>query len=492
MLVPLTEITASETQFDCCIVGAGPAGITLALALANRGWKVALIESGGWAFSSAAQSLNDGYVSGDPYPDLSATRLRYLGGTSNHWGGFCRPLDAEDFESRPERPGWPIKRDDLDPYLTAAGEILEIGKSFPADRLLQQSGGLLKEIIFHFSPPVRFGEKYFNALAASPNIALCLDATVTGFEHERGRVTGLLVKNASGDAGLVRSQVVTLAAGAIENVRLLLWGNEQLGGALVENPSLLGRFVMDHPHFTTADALLVDERLLHADPSVRVLSRPVFFISPSADFMQTHGVLNCCMRLRKAGYSDTRALIADLACVAPETAQWAASLFDRDLICGAHIHAVWEQLPRSENRIKLVDEKDAMGVPRVHLHLTRSDLERHTALACTEALGTYMAAAGIGRLKIKAWLQDNEPYPANDELVGPHQLGGTRMSATSKDGIVDRNCRVFGTSNLYVASGSVFPAGGHANPTLTIVQITLRLADHLHRERLSRTRTTKL
>jgi len=142
----------------------------------------------------------------------------------------------------------------------------------------------------------------------------------------------------------------------------------------------------------------------------------------------------------------------------------------------------WEQLPHAENRIVLDPaNRDAFGVPRLKLHWRLHDEVRATALQTMIQLGRDLVAANAGRIGVLPYLTDQLPFPPGDERGGRHHMGGTRMGIGPGDGVVDRDLRVFGTRNLYVAGSSVFRTGGYANPTLSIVQLSLRLADHLRR-----------
>jgi len=141
-----------------CIIGSGPAGITLALQLEKKGISSVIVEAGGFDYITSIQEAYQGTVIGDPYFDLSVARLRYFGGTSGHWAGWCRPLDEVDFEPRKgfQNSGWPIRKKDLDPYIKDTDAILELGP-LQADVPIDANW---KEIHFEFSPPVRFCQKY--------------------------------------------------------------------------------------------------------------------------------------------------------------------------------------------------------------------------------------------------------------------------------------------------------------------------------------------
>ena len=114
---------------DICIAGAGAAGVALALSLAGQNHEVVLLEAGGFDYDEADQDLYDGKAVGRPYHEIRTTRLRYLGGSTNHWGGMCSHLEPFDFEKRAWVPysGWPISFDDLEPWYVRAHPWLELG-----------------------------------------------------------------------------------------------------------------------------------------------------------------------------------------------------------------------------------------------------------------------------------------------------------------------------------------------------------------------------
>lgn len=471
MLLALGDI-GQQDCFDCCVIGTGPAGITCALKLVRSGKRVLLLEGGGREPSEQSQNLYRGTTLGDPYCRLDVGRLRYFGGTSGHWGGWCRTLDAEDFDARPalDMPGWPITKADLDPYLPEASRILEIPE-IQHDREIPPSG--LKHINFAFSPPVRFGKKYFDQMAASQRIFLVLGANVTGFEVTDAGIGGVHVQDFKSNYFTVRANAYILAAGGIENSRLLLWSNVQTGGRTVRRAETLGRYWMDHPHCTLGEALIA------GTPAMELNQRGIACFAPTPEMRSQQKILNCSMRVEPVPYHDAKRLVAELTCVAPELGSWAEQALGKRIVCGGRVFGVWEQEPNFDNRISLSSVRDALGVPRPVLHFRKSMLNYRTVQLVSRRLGDYLAQSNTGRIKLDPWLTANAGYPQDLEIVGHHHMGGTRMAASAAEGIVDSNCKVFGQPNLYIAGSSVFASGGHANPTLTIVQLALRLGTHL-------------
>ena len=171
--------------------------------------------------------------------------------------------------------------------------------------------------------------------------------------------------------------------------------------------------------------------------------------------------------------------VLSIACVAPRLAGWMFRQLGIRSICGVLVRATWEPEPRADNRIELSSMRDALGVPRPKLFWRKGEADLRTVRVAAERLGAYLAQSEAGRLRLDPWVLGEEPYPAEGQVAGQHHIGGTRMAARPEDGIVDADCKVFGQSNLYIAGSSVFPSAGHANPTLSIVQLALRLADRL-------------
>jgi len=460
-------------RYDVCIVGSGPAGISCGLELAAAGKRVLILEGGGRDIEFESQDLYEAEVQGDPYFDLTVARLRFFGGTSNHWEGWCRTLDAIDFETKPylDVPGWPITKADLDPYFGKAADILEIGP-IPPDTPVKGSG--LNEVYFVYSPPVRFAEKYEDTIAAQENLDLVLHANLQSFQTDGTRVTGVRVADFEGNETDISAAFFVMAMGGIENSRFLLWGNALTNGALVKRPETLGAYWMEHPNFTIGDYLL------HDRSNFRGNDRRITYFSPTAETILSDEILNSELMLRPVDYEGLEALVANIACVAPTYGRWAVEKMGRNLICGGVLRSAWEQEPRAANRIELSKEKDALGIPRVVLHWQKSPLDLKTVRTSAELFGRYLASSDLGRVRLDPWVLGEAEYPVNDELAGYHHLGGTRMATDPAFGIVDRDCKVFGQDNLFVAGSSVFASGGYANPTLTIVQLAVRLAGHLN------------
>jgi choline dehydrogenase-like flavoprotein len=463
----IQQASLGTRVYDVCLIGAGPAGITLATELGARGMSVLLLEAGGTQYDEASQAMFQGEVVGPLKFPLDVGRLRYFGGAGNHWGGFCQPLEAIDFEQKV--PGvdtaWPIRRKDIEPFLPRAEAILEL-PSVVAERPL---GKHLRMTQMRYSPPVNFARKYRPALEKMTNVTVVTNACVVDLKERAGAIVSLDVRAPDNTRHTVQARRYVLCAGGIENSRLLLWANVQNGGRVVKDPRALGRYWFEHPHFTIGEALLEESAPFTFD------AWNISWMNPTDAVLRERGLLNAGLRITKRDRESTRQLIADLSCTVPELGRWAMSKLRRRLFCGALMRASWEQSPQPWNRVVLGADRD----PRAELHWRLSDFDRRTILGSATLLAEEMVRQNFGRVRLDPWVLGNGSFPADDEIKGNHHMGGTRMSSDSARGVVDAQCKVHGLSNLYVGGSSVFPSGGAANPTLTIVQLALRLADHL-------------
>ena len=232
----------------------------------------------------------------------------------------------------------------------------------------------------------------------------------------------------------------------------------------------MGHYWMEHPHFTLGKALVLKRDFLHP------------YYSLNGQKQIDLKILGCGLRLESLKMNFVKTLIADLACIAPKIGQRMADLAKKQLICGVLVQAAWEQAPVFSNYVSLLGETDKFGIPRVNLYLKKQELDRRTIVKTLTTFNDWLIKNGTGRLKLDRWVLENDHYPEDDIIAGHHHMGGTRMHSTPKYGVVDKNCKVFGSENLYMAGSSVFTTGGHNNPTLPIVELSLRLANYLSKK----------
>jgi choline dehydrogenase-like flavoprotein len=499
MLVHAESVDRSlfERPRDVCVVGGGPAGVTLARALAARGLDVALMEAGGLEMSADAQDPYAGDIIGLDYYDPFVARLRFLGGSSNHWGGRCRALDDHDFEPQSFHPlsGWPIAKTDLDPYAAKAAEILNLEPALedaPPDR----PDAELFQIFHRISRPlVRFGEKFHDELAGAERIDLVLHANLVDLRLNDGldTVSAAVFKSYErGDSGFaVRARVFCLCMGGLENPRFLLNARSQIPTGIGNQHDLVGRFFCDHPHYQLGEVLFENE-----------VPRNAHF-SATREFLDDHQVLNFNVMMLSDELSLFREASRRVICSTPFTERLAARVMRPPPIDCGHdaFNEAWAQwwggdagepvgwirinsaqMLNPDSRVLLAEEKDDFGLNRLAVDWRLTELDYRTMRMAAETFGAHVAERNIGRVRISDWLLEDKPTPprvGEDDVAGYHHMCTTRMSDDPRQGVVDRNCRVHGTTNLFLGGSSVFATTGHANPTYTIVQLALRLADHL-------------
>jgi len=484
---------AFAREFDLCVVGSGPAGVTLARRAAANGLSVALLEAGGDVLTVESQEVYEGEVVGQDYFPLETTRLRFLGGSSNHWAGWSRPLEALDFEAKPWEPlsGWPISRADLDPYAAETDAILGLPAPATApDRPWPDGGGDFTAIRFRYSVPTRnFGFDFLDEIAAFERIALGLNANLVDLrlDPDLGRVERAVFRGyGAGDPGFeVRARGFALACGGIETPRLLLNFASQAPAGIGNGHDLVGRYFAEHPHFVLADVILREPRRW---PELS-------FFAPTPEFLDRHEALSFGLRLERTPWIPF-ALRPDTVAGTPDCDDFTLGEGERpaDLISACQpgvdglilfdgrLRIAHEQALNPESRVMLAETTDRFGLRRAALDWRMSPLDAHTQRVAILAFAGRMALADIGRARIRDWvLAEPMAWPGTleDEVGGKHHIGSCRMAEDPRHGVVDRDCRVHGVANLWLAGSSVFSTGGHANPTYTIVQLALRLGDHV-------------
>ncbi len=486
---------ASRT-FDVCVVGTGPAGLSLAMRLARHGLSVALMEGGGAELTHRSQDLYEGENIGADYWPLSATRRRFLGGSSNCWGGWCRALDAHDFEPVPHHPwsGWPIAKTDLDPYADEAETILDVGSDVDmATSSFGEDRGVFRQIGFRFSEDLLLAERWKEVLQTSSKIELFLEANLVDLELENDYHTVRHAVFRSFDRPepfQIKAKAYALCLGGLENPRFLLNANRQIASGIGNQNDLVGRFFNEHPHQNLGNILL------------REPMRAREFYAPIPEFMADKEILNFVLYFAPVRQlSFTEELIRSAACqldfverLAEAVRGTAARCFvgglddyleqwrDPDIMLTATLSIASEQALDAASRVRLGDETDRFGHRRIELDWRYNDIDFRTIQTAATAFGELLAERNVGRLRLDDWLLDGSgQFPGTDvaKVVGPHHMCTTRMSDDPRRGVVDRDCRVHGMNNLFIGGSSVFAAGGFVNPTFTIVQLALRLADHL-------------
>jgi choline dehydrogenase-like flavoprotein len=518
----------SEIRADVCVVGAGPAGITIARALADAPLDVCLMESGGFEPELWTQRLYRGEIAGRPYFGLDRCRFRLFGGTSNRWGGWCRPLEPLDFEARSWVPlsGWPFGIQAVVPYHQRASQLLGLNTSEFSTRhwraIAPEPGirlpeGTFENQVFQYSPETNFGQEHREALVDAPRVRTLLHANAVELELAVGgrSLRRVRAMTRHGRVISVAARAFVLAAGGIENPRLLLASNSQRPKGIGNEHDWVGRCFMEHPHAPLA-------HFVPASPAARrdFYRKHIYgrhrirgVLAPSAKLQRAAGLLGCSIAVEAPYFTFGTPFLEwppeltfgmrraahwvdnTIAWLASDAAQflyglprrWSALAQARRVARqGARFRAHptayplylrAEQRPNPRSRVVLSARRDALGSPQARLewHLSAEDTESLWRNA-TE-LKAAIEAAGIGRVVLPEGVE-RERW--RERIIGaPHHIGTTRMSADSKLGVVDEHCRVHSVENLFVAGSSVFPTAGYANPMFTIISLALRLADRL-------------
>lgn len=498
MLLDARELPAGQVlDADLCIIGGGVAGITLAREFRQGPHRVVLLEGGGLVNDHATQDLYRGRTTGQPHPPLDSCRQRFLGGSSNAWGGWLRPLEAIDFERRDwiAYSGWPIGAADLAPYFERAHQVLEtpVPEYYaPAEELLHRHGVLPldpAQVItgfYHYSPPTRFGEAYRAELEQSATIQLLLHANAVELliEPESDRLSGVAVATLDGKRFEVRAKQVVLAAGGIENARLLLASNRVRLAGLGNGRDLVGRYYMEHPGVNFGflrvarrdlDLATYDEdRIQRRGPQAglflpEAVVRKEKTLNIGTTFLRRTPLSLARVKAQRAGVQMWRKLLVAGQTVLGNLGRIEANTYA--LIVRA------EQVPNPESRITLSDQRDGLGMPRVALEWRLTEQDFRAIWGNVGRLAEAFRAAKIGRIEFPKGGFEGEWRETI--YTHSHHMGTTRMAADPGQGVVDANARLHEVANLFVAGSSIFPTGGYANPNLTIVQLTLRLAEHL-------------
>jgi choline dehydrogenase-like flavoprotein len=523
MLIDARSVpTGTVIETEVCIVGGGAAGITLAREFINCGFRAILLESGGKKPDQATQDLYSGSDIGQPYDIFLNSRLRYFGGTTNHWGGpWCDLPSPLDFETREGIPhsGWPFPLSYLEPWYRRAQPVLKLGPYgyglgdwgiAPTDIPKPFLGPHFVCRVLQQGPTTRFGREYGPELRRAPNVTVYLHANALRLDagENGGPVRQVNVGVLPDGRFTVRARIYILASGGIENARLLLLSENEAGVGLGNDRDLVGRFFMLHLEYSGGDIILNDP---YADLAFQTgengakyrrlgaTRRFVSYISLSDETKRQLNLPAVRLRFQYPRIPEIDALrrlvlrtekggnaLQDLGSVirkVPVLAKYVARrmVYGRNKppvpLAAIPLNCTAEQMPNPDSRIGLGNDLDAFGLRKVAVDWRLTAEDRSGLITGTRLLDEELRQGGFGRLK---WTIPEGASEWPSDLRGDqHHMGTTRMQRDPKLGVVDENCRVHGVENVYVAGCSVFPTGGTFNPTLTIVALALRLADEI-------------
>jgi choline dehydrogenase-like flavoprotein len=539
-IIRCSEAIPQSLLTNICIVGAGAAGITLACELSNTSLSVLVLEAGGFATNAGLASEFSGF-SDFPHPEPSLFREFVFGGTTRLWGGRCVPFDPIDFDVREHVPnsGWPIRYEEVARFYQRALTYCEAGAfdfsiagslDVPHSTIAgTPENDFFLERIERYSMPTDFGARYRKTIKLSKNVTVLLNARCTELMRRSGEdsIGAAHIAYPNGVRRRVIADVFVLAIGGIETPRLL-FASDPEGSGLGNATDKLGRFYMCHFENTCARLLANGTPIRFGFEKTRdgVYCRRKIQILPAAQ--RVHHLLNTSFRLHFTHYSDashgssvmsaiflikgllrkeyqqmvdgqtntasrshTSEHLLNILAGLPQLAKFGLDLAlfrylarrklpytlvpNSDASFPLELNS--EQTPIESSRIKPTGEVDSFGIRRVAVgwRVRNEDLE--AAYRALQLLKSRFAK----HTKIGLEMDENlvlSQIQRSPPIKG-HHIGTARMAATSSKGVVDENCKVFGLRNLFVAGSAVFPTSSHANPTLTIVALAVRLANHL-------------
>ena len=451
--------------YDCYVVGSGPAGVTVATALAGAGKRVLMFESGDedTVRGELSNSIGYGHFSGNYW---NPHWVRMPGGTSNVWAGWSPTPRPIDLDNPAVGSRWPLSWDDLRPYWERAAPILNHHPRFIAFETPVMPGFLYRPVP---TPPIKNFRSDVAKLRSSDRVDVALGHSVTVLEANEARsmLTRLdYYDHRLGRRGQVRiapAQSVVLAAGGLGNAQLLMQPRADGAVPVGNETGYAGTCLMEHPEFQVGGELAIDVALDTLWPAANT-GRGFHALVADDETTRARGLYGCSLQCTRRTTDHAMA-------------QFLTSRAGRQFYY-YRVTPRAEMRPSVANRVFLTGERDAIGFYRPAARCVLDARDFLNVELTLRALGETLIRLGKGRVRVN-----------NDRIYkqvwgGGHTMGTTRMGLSRDHSVVDADCRVHGYDNLFVAGSSVFPTGGgSANPTLTIVALALRLADRIARRR---------
>ena len=456
-----------DNLYPIIIIGSGPAGISLALKLEEKKISCLIIEAGSEKYDHDSQEFYEGIVVGDNISNLRHSRLRQLGGTSGHWGGWCKPMDKYNIES------WGLNFNELSKYSEETCNILGLKNNFNKVKL----NNYFNQIQFQYST-VRFAKKFKNIIQKSKYINLITRAHATHFVGTNGVVDSVFVKYNKKDY-ILKSKLFVLGCGGVENSRVLLWTKE-LNNSLINKKLPIGNYWMTHPWIIGGIGVVKKKKIKKILKDKFLNYDGILHIATSKKIILEKKILSGALYMN--AQEDTKIykeVIKNLLCTSPEYGKKISrKVFNKDLKCG-NIFMNLEEEANENNKVTLHKKiKDDNGVPISQIFYRKLDKTIFSAKTIMQELGKFLIDNDIGRIAIKKEIENLEGYK---NLGVHHHMGGTRIGNNLNTSVVDSNLKVHDTKNLFVAGSSVFTTSGYANPTFTIVQLSIRLGEKINK-----------
>jgi choline dehydrogenase-like flavoprotein len=542
ILFPKSIAEGTVFEADLCIIGAGPAGISVALELLPTQKKIVVLAGGNYKETREYRELNKGLVfpKGSHEP-LEERRRRAFGGTSLAWGGRCIPFDSIDFEKRDWIPysGWPFSYDSMKPFYEKAMKLCKAGSfTFDTDEVFPGDNGeiiqgidndeVTSKKIERWSPSVNFGKEYRNVLDSADHVKVLMETNLIQIctESEKENVSSIIA-SAKDKKITVRAKNYVLACGGIESPRLLLSSSNKFHPNGIGNDhDAVGRYYMSHLtgihaeiapssrnkmrfHFEKdADGVPCRRRwwVTESAQKTKKIGNVIFYLFRNSEreplfsavyltkfalsitsFRSFKKIRNKWSMDKKKVVSNGTTVLTDGWRLIPIISRFAIQRFSKRklpfLLPSVHSRSFGlffqtEQMPNPDSRITISKtDFDYLGVPRAVAQIAFTDLDKKTIIEAHKIFIERYMKADAGNYELD--FEKLSKFVNNRLQVfnsSSHHIGTTRISEDSSLGVVDANCKVHGMNNLFIAGSSVFPTGGHANPTLTIVALAIKLA----------------
>jgi choline dehydrogenase-like flavoprotein len=497
---------------DVCIVGAGAAGIVLAVELSRLGKRVLVLEAGGAEIESESQDPYRSVLTGLDHNGVHTGRFRAKGGTTRKWGGQILELDEQDFECRPGVPGsgWPFPKSALTKYYERALQLEGLADVQRSDEAVWREIGLrppafeqLEPYFSRWCPDPDFARIHQQALEQNDRVTLWLHANGTTPIFEGETLRGLRCRTLTGIEAVFHATEFVFCLGAIESSRFFLQpGQRQYPW---QQSGLLGKNFQDHVDCNVAVVEPLHERQFHEDfdnifskgfkyhPKLRLsprLQAEKAILNVAGTITFTSDADEALDRIKSTAKTMLRGRFADLG--AADIAQTIRNLplLSKQIFRYSVEHRAYnppggvialrvhcEQEPRSNSSITLADSRDALGLLRTSLRWEISPKE-------VETIREYVGVVQRSLSKVARLTPDPDLMEGNPDFVlkcddSNHHMGGMRMASSAHEGIVDPDLLLYGTQNVYICSSAVFPTSGFSNPTHTLLALTVKLAEHL-------------
>lgn len=467
-----------DNFFPVIIIGSGPAGISTALKLEEQKIKSLIIEAGGYELSDDKESFLNGKVHGDidPSTDLSSVRSKVFGGTSALWGGHCSKFEKYQFKK------WPITYEECYKFENQCNKILDL-KSYHTDFYYKKFNKDFNQFHRRFASNLRFKDVFFDKVKNSKYIHLSLNTSLLYLKGSNNQISAINCRQKDNFIDL-KSRYYVLAAGGIENTRILLW-SKMKNQTLFKEDLPIGNYYMDHPWHTPGEGFASYNKLIdyfktnEVNREFYIDCLPRIYLSPNVKFKEDNDLLSVALWLRfenKDHQKRTKSYFTKAFCIAPNFFKEYFEENKEDDLFKFKVSLHQEQEPLFENKIYLDKKTDPYGIPLINLNWRMSDKLKQTARESLIALGKFLVDKNIGRLSIDQYIFEEK---FKSIFAGAHQMGGTRMGTNYDNSVVDKNLKVHSIKNLFVTGSSVFATSGHGHPTYTIICLSLRLGEHI-------------